>query len=69
MAAQNIIRMGPTRHAVAHAQDIASTFYMFITPATEKNHPREYKFMASRYGWPGTHNPAMLGRCKSTQES
>lgn len=38
MAAQNVIRMtpGPTRHAVAHAQDIASTFYMFITPAIEK---------------------------------
>ncbi|XP_070968134.1 piggyBac transposable element-derived protein 4-like, partial [Oncorhynchus clarkii lewisi] len=24
---------GPTRHAVAHAQAIASTFYMFFTPA------------------------------------
>ncbi|XP_051522644.1 piggyBac transposable element-derived protein 4-like [Myxocyprinus asiaticus] len=38
MTAQNVIRMtpGPTRHAVAHAQDIASTFYMFITPAIEK---------------------------------
>lgn len=39
MAAQNVIRMtpGPTRHAVAHAQDIASTFFMFITPAIEKS--------------------------------
>ncbi|XP_051566192.1 uncharacterized protein LOC127447964 isoform X1 [Myxocyprinus asiaticus] len=38
MAEQNVIRMtpGPTGHAVAHAQDIASTFYMFITPAIEK---------------------------------
>ncbi|XP_071200510.1 piggyBac transposable element-derived protein 4-like [Salvelinus alpinus] len=27
---------GPTRHAVAHVQDIASTFYMFITTAIEK---------------------------------
>lgn len=36
MAAQNVIRMtpGPTRQAVGHAQDIASTFY--ITPAIEK---------------------------------
>jgi hypothetical protein len=30
MAAQNVIRMTPepTRHAVAHVQDSASTFYM-----------------------------------------
>jgi hypothetical protein len=27
---------GPTRHAVAHVQDSASTFYRFITPAFEK---------------------------------
>ena len=38
IAAQHVIRMtpGPTRHAVAHAQDITSTFYMFITPAIER---------------------------------
>lgn len=27
---------GPTRHAVAHAQDIASTLYMFINPRDDK---------------------------------
>ena len=38
MAAQNVIRMtpGPTRHAVAHVQDIVSTFNLFITPAIER---------------------------------
>ena len=38
MAAQNVTRIttGSTRHAVAHAQGIASTFYMFITQAIEK---------------------------------
>ena len=46
MAAQNVIRMtpGPTRHAVAHAQDIASIFNMFITLAIEKNQPGDVKF-------------------------
>ncbi|KAK0134389.1 hypothetical protein N1851_030046 [Merluccius polli] len=27
---------GPTTHAVSHAHDIASTFYLFITPTIEK---------------------------------
>ena len=38
MAAQNVIRTtpGPTRHAVVHDQDIASTFYMFITSGDDK---------------------------------
>lgn len=37
-AEQNIVKMtpGPTRYAVSHAQDIVSTFYLFITPAIEK---------------------------------
>ncbi|KAJ8398088.1 hypothetical protein AAFF_G00431650 [Aldrovandia affinis] len=38
MAEQNVMKMtpGPTRYAVSHAHDIASTFYLFITPAIEK---------------------------------
>ncbi|KAJ8393710.1 hypothetical protein AAFF_G00057630 [Aldrovandia affinis] len=38
MAEQNVMKMtpGPTRYAISHAHDIASTFYLFITPAIEK---------------------------------
>ena len=38
MASHDVIRKtpGPTRHAVAPAQDIASTFYIFITHSIEK---------------------------------
>lgn len=35
MAAQNVMKMtpGPTRYAVSHVEDIASTFHLLIIPA------------------------------------
>ncbi|KAK0141279.1 hypothetical protein N1851_021722 [Merluccius polli] len=38
MAEHKVMEMtpGPTTQAVSHAHDIASTFYLFITPAIEK---------------------------------
>uniref|UniRef100_A0A0K2VE60 PiggyBac transposable elementderived protein 4like [Takifugu rubripes] n=1 Tax=Lepeophtheirus salmonis TaxID=72036 RepID=A0A0K2VE60_LEPSM len=37
-AEQNLIKMdpGPTRYAVSHANDIVSTFNLFLTPKIEK---------------------------------